>query len=141
MRLKVRSVAFVLLPLVTVMAQAAPQRDAVGAPPVAPAQTTSARAIFDKYCIGCHSERLKTAGLVLENADANRATDAPEMWERVVKKLRSGAMPPVGMPRPDKSAIETLATSVESILDKAAAAHPNPGRPVVHRLNRAEYTN
>ncbi len=74
--------------------------------------------------------------LDLDNVGANAET-----WEKVVRKLRVGAMPPLGMPRPDRASMDSLAASIETSLDRAAAAAPNPGRPVLHRLNRTEYAN
>ena len=64
-----------------------------------------------------------------------------EVWESVVRKLRAGAMPPVGMPRPDRATLNSFTTYLETELDRAVAANPNPGRPADHRLNRAEYAN
>jgi hypothetical protein len=103
-------------------------------------------ALLTKYCVSCHNERLKTAGLTLdrmaiERIDAGADVAELEAWEKVVRKLRSGAMPPVGLPRPGKAEYDLLAGSIETALDRRAAADPNPGRPVVHRLNRVEYTN
>jgi hypothetical protein len=103
-------------------------------------------ALLKTYCVTCHNDRLKTAGLLLDKMDMERigagatASDL-RAWEKVVVKLRSGAMPPAGARRPDRATYELLAGSLETALDRAGDAHPNPGRPVVHRLNRAEYTN
>jgi hypothetical protein len=94
-----------------------------------------------RYCVTCHSERTRTAGLVLEGANPASAAHDPELWEKVARKLRAGMMPPPGMPAPDAGARAALVASIESSLDSAAAAAPNPGRPLAHRLNRAEYTN
>src|SRR5262249_17025655 len=69
---------------------------------------------------------------------ARIATDAP-VWEKLLLKVRRGEMPPAGLPRPDAATAAKFTASIEESLDKAAAAHPNPGRPAVHRLNRAEY--
>lgn len=99
------------------------------------------RALLDKYCVTCHNERQKTANLLLDKADLDRVSANPELWERVVRKLRAEAMPPAGLPHPDKAASVALATWLETTIDGAAAAAPNPGRPVLHRLNRAEYSN
>jgi uncharacterized protein DUF1592/uncharacterized protein DUF1588/uncharacterized protein DUF1587/uncharacterized protein DUF1585/uncharacterized protein DUF1595 len=99
------------------------------------------RALLDQYCTRCHNERLKTAGLMLDTLNLDRLSEAPDVWEKVVRKLRTQAMPPAGLPRPDKRTYDTFATWLETELDRAAATTPNPGRPVVHRLNRAEYTN
>jgi mono/diheme cytochrome c family protein len=99
------------------------------------------RAVFDKYCVGCHNQRVKTAGLALDALDPAKAGEHAEAWEKVVRKLRTGAMPPPGRPRPDKALTDSVAASLEAELDRAAAEHPNPGRPTLHRLNRVEYRN
>jgi Protein of unknown function (DUF1592)/Protein of unknown function (DUF1588)/Protein of unknown function (DUF1585)/Protein of unknown function (DUF1587)/Protein of unknown function (DUF1595)/Planctomycete cytochrome C len=98
-------------------------------------------AVVKQYCVTCHNDRLKTAELSLEKLDVSNAAGASEVWEKVVRKLRRGAMPPEGARRPDKTTYEGLTTWLESELDRAAASHPNPGRPLPHRLNRAEYAN
>src|SRR5215467_10305851 len=99
------------------------------------------RALIDKYCVTCHNEKAKTAGLALDTADFARPSNSADVWEKVVRKLRAEMMPPVGAPRPDKAAAAALAAYLETSLDAAAAASPNPGRTVLHRLNRAEYGN
>ena len=99
------------------------------------------RAVLDKYCVVCHNQRAKTAGLMLDTLDLVHVGDRAEIWEKVVRKLRTGAMPPVGMPRPDQAVYDSTASWLESKLDRAALEHPNPGRPALHRLNRAEYHN
>src|SRR5579862_5236982 len=99
------------------------------------------RKALDQYCVTCHNQRLKTGGLALDTLDAANVPAGAEVWEKVVRKLRAGAMPPVGMPRPDQATYHSLIAWLETELDHAAAAHPNPGRPVLHRLNRAEYAN
>jgi Protein of unknown function (DUF1592)/Protein of unknown function (DUF1588)/Protein of unknown function (DUF1585)/Protein of unknown function (DUF1587)/Protein of unknown function (DUF1595)/Planctomycete cytochrome C len=104
-----------------------------------PAQTQ--RALLDKYCVTCHNSKTKIAGLTLDTADLNNVPNNAEMWEKVIKKLRTGAMPPLGMPKPEKATVDEFLTWLESTIDKAAALHPNPGRPALHRLNRAEYAN
>jgi hypothetical protein len=105
-----------------------------------PAQT-SQRALLDKYCVTCHNSRTKVAGLTLDTADLSNVADNAETWEKAIKKLRTGAMPPLGMPKPDKAIVDEFLTWLETSIDKTAAAHPNPGRPALHRLNRAEYAN
>lgn len=105
------------------------------------AEQTASRALINKYCVACHSEKLKTAGLVLSGLDPSNAASNAALWEKVVRKLNGNAMPPQGLPRPDKAARQAFVTSLETQLDKAAVAAPNPGRPVLHRLNRAEYQN
>src|SRR5262249_3177410 len=97
--------------------------------------------LLNRYCITCHNQKLKTADLMLDKLDVARVSEGAPIWEKVVRKLRTGAMPPAGLPRPDKDMYDSFAGYLESELDRAAATHPNPGRPVVHRLNRAEYAN
>src|SRR5262245_20172535 len=99
------------------------------------------RAVLDRYCVGCHNERLKTAGLMLDKMDLENPAEGAPVWEKVIRKLRTGAMPPAGMPRPDNITNDALASYLEAALDRAADEKPNPGRPAVHRLNRTEYTN
>jgi mono/diheme cytochrome c family protein len=110
------------------------------ATPQQPAAATQ-RALLDKYCATCHSERLKTGGLILEKLDTSKVGDHAELWEKVVEKLRGGMMPPPGMPRPDKAALDGFATWAENELDRAYLVNSNPGRVGLHRLNRAEYGN
>jgi hypothetical protein len=115
----------------------------VSAAPAATAPATSeSSAVISRYCATCHNERLKTANLVLSDKDIDNPAPHADIWEKVVRKLRSRTMPPAGVPRPDEATYESVASSLEAALDQAAAADPNPGRPTVaHRLNRAEYTN
>jgi mono/diheme cytochrome c family protein len=121
------------------------QRVAITSPqrPPGPDASTAApyRAVLNQYCVTCHNEQLRTAGLVLGKLDVANVPEGAETWEKVIGKLRTGAMPPVGMPRPDKATYDAFATYLETALDHAAATKPNPGRVAVHRLNRAEYTN
>ena len=99
------------------------------------------QATIDTYCVTCHNARLKTGGLSLDGVDpANVSRDAA-VWEQVVRKLRVGAMPPFGVPRPDRPSTDRLVDWLEGELDRAAANHVSPGRPVLRRLNRAEYAN
>jgi mono/diheme cytochrome c family protein len=101
-----------------------------------------ARAMVTKYCVTCHNERLKTAGLDLNHTDTEHVFNSAETWEKVIVKLRSRAMPPPKLPRPDNATYDKVATWLGSELDRAAAAHVNPGRSAsLHRLNRAEYAN
>ena len=99
------------------------------------------RPVFDKYCVTCHNQRVKTAGLALDVLDLTQISQHADEWEKVVRKLRTGAMPPAGRPRPDKAVSERVAAWLEEGLDRAALDRPNPGRPTLHRLNRAEYRN
>ncbi|MCU1335725.1 MAG: hypothetical protein JWO19_1306 [Bryobacterales bacterium] len=102
------------------------------------------QALLNQYCVTCHSERLKTGGLVLEKLDPTHAADSSgtsETWEKVIRKVRAGMMPPAGAPRPDRPTLDAFAASLETQLDRASAAHPNPGATALHRLNRNEYGN
>ena len=94
-----------------------------------------------QYCFGCHSERLKTGGVVLENIDAARVSGDAGVWERVLRQVGSGQMPPAGMPHPDSTSRSAFADNLEVALDQAARAKPNPGKTMPHRLNRVEYSN
>ena len=117
----------------------APARPApVQAPPAAPA---TYNAMVERYCVTCHNERLQTAGLSLEGHDLARVVADRDVWERVARKLRTGAMPPNGAPRPEETVLNGFVASIETTLDRAAVARPNPGRPLLHRLNRVEYAN
>ncbi len=98
------------------------------------------RALLDRYCVTCHNGRMRTAGLALDEHDVTAVAAAPAVWETVVRKLRAGAMPPPPRPRPDGETYRRFVVWLESALDRAAAANPDPGRTeAFHRLNRTEY--
>ena len=99
------------------------------------------RAVLNRYCVTCHNERLKTADLLLDHADVEHPEAVPEVWEKVARKLGARAMPPQGMPRPEEATYAGFQEYLETSLDAAAAASPNPGSPSEHRLNRSEYAN
>ena len=99
------------------------------------------RALLNRYCVTCHSEQLRTAELTLEKIDVAKVSEGAEVWEKVIRKLRTSAMPPAGLPRPSPAAYDSFATYLETELDRAAAANPAPGRPSIQRLNRTEYAN
>jgi mono/diheme cytochrome c family protein len=109
---------------------AAPGRGANGA---------SVRTTLDQYCVTCHNARVRSGELALDALDTSNVAANAAVWEKVVRKVRTGAMPPAGMPRPDDPTAAALVTSLTTALDRAAT--PNPGRPLLHRLNRAEYAN
>ncbi|PYR21030.1 MAG: hypothetical protein DMF98_22810, partial [Acidobacteria bacterium] len=111
------------------------QQAAVAAAPPPP------RAMLDKYCVTCHNQRMKTGGLALDALDLAQVSEHAGQWEKVVRKLRTGAMPPVGRPRPDKALSESVTSWLEAELDRAALEHPDPGHSTLHRLNRVEYRN
>ena len=108
----------------------------------APGTPAEYKAVFTRYCFTCHNDRLKTADLILTEANVDDPTATGAIWEKVIGKLRGRWMPPMGMPRPDDATYEALLKYLVTELDQAAVAHPNPGRTATaHRLNRAEYTN
>jgi hypothetical protein len=101
----------------------------------------SPQAILNRYCVTCHNQRLKTAGLLIDALDVANVQSNTERWEQIIRKLRAQTMPPPGAPRPDEVTYRSLAESLEHALDRAAAEHPNPGKLTIHRLNRTEYVN
>ena len=107
-----------------------------------PDKAADARALLTRYCITCHNDKLKTAGLALDTVATDNVPAGAQVWERVVRKLRTGQMPPPGRPRPGAAQAQALATWLESEIDRDAAQRPNPGRTeAIHRLNRTEYHN
>ena len=95
--------------------------------------------LLSQYCVTCHNPRLNTGGLSLDPADLAKVEARAEVWEKVVRKLRTGMMPPAGAPRPSPEVLQTFTSRLEAQLD--GAARPDPGAPALHRLNRAEYSN
>ena len=114
---------------------AAPQQ------PALPAATSAQRTLLDKYCVTCHNERTKTAGLTLDSADLANVPASAEVWEKVIRKVRGGMMPPVGMPRPTQAQLDGLVSHLETAIDRATLASPTLRGSIMHRLNRAEYAN
>ncbi len=99
-------------------------------------------AVLKQYCVTCHNERLKTAGLLLDRVDLGRVDQHPDELEKVLRKLREHSMPPPTTPRrPEPAVYNRFADWLEGELDQAATTHVNAGRPSIHRLNRTEYTN
>jgi hypothetical protein len=120
----------------------APARPAAQAAVRATAAGGPERAVVDRYCVGCHNARAKAGNLTLQGLDTTQVADNAETWEKVVRKLRNGLMPPTGAARPDEATYHTFLTTLQTSLDRTAAADPNPGRTeTVHRLNRIEYVN
>jgi len=99
------------------------------------------QALVNKYCLTCHNSRSKSGGLILENAAADQPSLHADVWEKVIRKLQAGEMPPAGMPRPPQEVSRAFIASLVHDLDAAARNHPYAGRPVVRRLNRFEYGN
>ena len=109
---------------------------------VAPAVVSAERAAVNGYCLGCHNSKSKIGGIALDAISVEHASQQPEAWEKVIRKLRTRSMPPAGLPRPDERAYNQLLSLLEGSLDRAAAAKPNPGRTdTFRRLNRTEYRN
>lgn len=112
------------------------------AAPAVGTAVASPRDLVEQYCLDCHDNGSKKADLSLEAIMASDVAAHAVAWEKVVKKLRTRQMPPIGEPRPDDATYEAIVTSLETDLDRAAAAHPNPGRPAtIRRLTRTEYGN
>jgi hypothetical protein len=113
----------------------------------APQQSTAApqqdpnRALVNRYCVTCHNSKLKTANLAFDVIDLAHPEKDALTWERAIRKLRGGMMPPPGAPKPPFEAVSAFATYLEDSLDRASAANFNPGSVRIHRLNRAEYAN
>ncbi len=132
----------VVVPSTRFLAGCAAVLVAAAAPYALPAAEDDAgRALIGQYCTACHNDDLLTAGVSLQGTDPADVTRSPELWEKVLRKVASGEMPPAGTPAPDAASAAKFAARLEEALDAAAAAAPNPGRPPAHRLNRAEYAN
>ncbi len=99
------------------------------------------RAMLDEYCVDCHNQTAKTAGLMLDKMDVNHVPEGAQTWEKVILKLRGGMMPPQGNPRPEQASIDSFVNWLETTIDSAPGATSNPGRSPLHRLNRTEYGN
>jgi len=118
-----------------------PQSAGSGATNPAAPSVSAPRDVIATYCTSCHNQRLKTAGLTLDSINVDDVAGSAEIWEKVVRKVRGGLMPPAGARQPDAPTRDAFVTSIEAELDRAWAAHPNPGRPLLRRLNRAEFAN
>jgi mono/diheme cytochrome c family protein len=106
-----------------------------------PAAATKNKALLDQYCVTCHNDRAKTANLSLQNVDLTTVGAHAELWEKVVRKLRAGVMPPPAMKRPSLDEYDGLRDWLESEIDRTVAGHVYPGTVVLHRLNRTEYAH
>jgi mono/diheme cytochrome c family protein len=105
------------------------------------ASTPPKPALLNQYCITCHNQRLKTAGLLLDSLDLEHVATDAAAWEKVVRKIRTGMMPPSGARRPDRAALDAFAADLETRLDRAVASGSHLDAPSLHRLNRTEYAN
>ena len=138
--LKIRLAGVAATLLLSVQAQIYAQQG--NAASAEPSPTSSQHQFLDRYCATCHNEKLKTGGLSLVQADLSRPGAQPELWEKVVRKLRTGVMPPPNMPQPSGADRLAILTWLETSLDAASAAKLNPGRTeTLRRLNRTEYQN
>src|SRR5688572_7445236 len=112
------------------------------APTFAQGYGAAGRVVIEKNCVSCHNERVQTANLMLDKADVSRPAANPEIWEKVMRKVHTGTMPPPNMPQMSDGDRRALLAWLETSLDSAAAAKPNPGRTeTLRRLNRTEYKN
>src|SRR5262249_3122839 len=115
---------------------------AVAAVAAAQSSAPNPSALLTRYCAGCHNEKLKTAGLVVNEADLEHIPANAEKLEKIVAKLDTRAMPPAQAPRPPEAEYTTIIDSLTTELDRRALAHPNAGKlPLLHRLSRTEYEN
>ncbi|HVW86446.1 MAG TPA: DUF1587 domain-containing protein, partial [Bryobacteraceae bacterium] len=133
-----REFQFPILVLSALLAATAPAASAQQQPATGPA---AQQAFVKQYCVGCHNNKLKTASLSLENLDLSKVGEDAGIWEKVLRKVSANQMPPAPIPKPPAAVGKSFTSYLETELDRAAAAHPNPGRPTIHRLNRAEYSN
>src|SRR5262245_25806617 len=136
MRRLIAALLFILLVSYLTLSPSASQQT-----PVASSPALAYRTLLDQYCVTCHNERAKTAGLMLDKVDFDHVADGAETWEKVIRKLRGGMMPPTGRPRPASDDLYKFVSWLETSLDRAGAAKANPGRATIHRLNRSEYGN
>ena len=97
--------------------------------------------IVSTYCVTCHNGKLKTGDLALDRPELADVAAHADVWEKVIRKVRTGMMPPAGVPHPSAAERDAMLSSLVTTLDEAARVRPNPGRPLVHRMNRAEYAN
>jgi mono/diheme cytochrome c family protein len=142
----IRSVWVGLVAWIVVLATASGQGQAQGQRParsqgqgLAQGQTQSA--LINQYCVTCHNQRAKTGGLALDTISLSNIPAGAETWEKVIRKVRGGQMPPAGMPRPPRAALDALVAHLETSIDKAAFATPMLRHSAIHRLNRSEYGN
>jgi hypothetical protein len=131
---------------IVVLSVASPGTQSLSPRPSAPQRTIESTPsphaqLVTKYCVTCHNERTRTADLALDAADFASIPANAQVWEKVIRKVRAGMMPPVGMPRPEQAALDGFVAHLERTIDAAALAAPTLRRAALHRLNRAEYGN
>jgi len=110
-------------------------------PSLLAAEAVGRQSTITKYCFACHNAQVKVGGLVLEGVSADDPSTKPEVWEKVVRRLKAGEMPPAGMPSPGLPSLRAFASELVRDLDTAAEKSPYAGQPMVRRLNRTEYAN
>ena len=136
-----RPIALSALVLSTAMSAAVTTTPLAAARDTSQAAPIDLRAFVSTYCSGCHNDRLKTGGMSLDDPSLVDPTAHPELWEKILQKISTGQMPPAKMRRPEPAEFRRIMSHIETTLDRAAAARPNPGRVGAHRLNRTEYGN
>lgn len=99
------------------------------------------QATISQFCVSCHNDALRTAGLSLQGVDTGKIDEDAEVWEKVLRKLKARSMPPSGVPRPDSETYDDMASFIESSLDHVAMTNPRPAGPSIRRLNKTEYIN
>ncbi|MGH9241514.1 MAG: DUF1592 domain-containing protein [Vicinamibacterales bacterium] len=137
----VYSAAGLVLVLVASITTLGGQSKPAPAPASAALSSEQARALLDKYCVSCHNDRLKTQNLSLQGLDLANVADHADVWEKVIRKLRAGVMPPPDVPRPPLAEYDALRDWLETTVDRATKGRTPPGSVVLHRLNRTEYAN
>jgi hypothetical protein len=113
----------------------------VGRVPASGATASGVSDVTRTYCVTCHNDTLKTGNLSLQGLSLDRVGADAETWEKVVRKIRAGLMPPAGARRPDRATLDGFAGAIETAIDRTAVAQPKPGRTPLHRMNRVEYAN
>ena len=141
MRKLVRGASLCFVLVAVGVCSTAPRAASPQQAPAAPASATPYQATVTRYCVSCHNDQLKAGGFSLQNLDVAKVPEHSDAWERVVRKLDAGMMPPQGSPRPDQTATNALVAWLKTGLDRDAALKPNPGRSLIRRLNRVEYSN
>ena len=121
--------------------QGSAQGQGVSSAQEGPTQGSAQGALINQYCVTCHNQRAKTGGLALDTMSLSNIPAGAETWEKVIRKIRGGQMPPAGMPRPRQAALDGLVAHLETSIDKAALAAPVLRHSAIHRLNRTEYGN
>jgi len=130
-----------LLVLSTATGAARLSQSSAGKPAASSASLNTSPALMNQYCSNCHNADDLAGGMDISKLDIEKIGKDAAVWERIVRKVRTGMMPPSGQPRPTRAVLDAFASDLESRLDKTAAANPNPGTLSVHRLNRTEYAN